>query len=226
MRVKDERKELQELLNNSPSTININVPDASVNIPGLQGMPLIDVDLKKLNKKCEREARIMMKNAVLFMVPQDMIESNEYLKNKVEVDIMSLAGMIYQLRINQTVQNTLTQQISSGLIHARYFEVFAGMSKTIGELNKQLIQTVEAIRNTWRSFKDDVKEQRTEALGPSTNNISGMLTTSTGSVITRGTKELINNVKRIKSINIQQEEYLDENHLIPDIHVEDIEAIN
>ena len=43
------------------------------------------------------------------------------------------------------------------MVNARMFEVFAGMSKTIGELNKQLIQTVEAIKETYKTFKNDVK---------------------------------------------------------------------
>ena len=107
------------------------------------------------------------------------------------------------------------------MVNARMFEVFSGMSKTIGELNKQLIQTVEAIKETYKTFREDVKEKRTEALGPSTQGPTGMLTAGDGSVVTRGTKEMINNVKRIKKIN-GTEEFIDEAQLIPNIPIEPI----
>jgi hypothetical protein len=162
----------------------------------------------------------MITNAIAFMIPEDMIENNDYLKNKLEVDVMSLAGMIYQLRTNEVMQKAMIDQINLGMVNARMFEVFAGMSKTIGELNKQLIQTVEAIKETYRTFREDVKEKRTEALGPGTR-VSDMLTTGDGSVVTRGTKELINNVKRIKQEN-GNKEFIDEAELIPDIPIEPI----
>ena len=221
MKIREERKELEKILQTSPQNIEKNVP-ASTEIPEIQIEPRITENLDELKNQSESEARIMITNAISFMIPPDMIEINKYLQNKLEVDIMSLSGMIYQLRINQIVQKTLTEEISTGIPQARMFEVFAGMSKTIGELNKQLIQTVEAIKETYKTFKQDVKEQRTEALGPGTN-VNGMLTTGDGSIVTRGTKELINNVKRIKEQNRNNEsEYLDDSQLIPKISIEPI----
>jgi len=218
MRTRDERHELEKLLEKSPKEIDKNVPKSD-DVPEIYSEPRITEDLDELKNVCEKEARIMITNAISFIIPEDMIETNEYLKNKLEIDIMSLAGMIYQLRINQIVQKTLTLEISLGISQARMFEVFTGMSKTIGELNKQLIQTVEAIKETYKTFKEDVKEKRTEALGPSTNT-NGILTTHGGSVVTRGTKELINNVKRIKTQNEENIVYLDDSKLIPDITIE------
>jgi len=217
MKVKEERKSLEKMIETSPDSISKNVATPT-DIPEIQSDPRIKEDLTELTAKCETEARIMITNAIAFMIPIDMVENNDYLKNKLEVDIMSLSGMIYQLRINQIVQKTLTEEISTGVTQARMFEVFAGMSKTIGELNKQLIQTVEAIKETYRAFREDVKEKRTETLGPS-NQINGMLTAHDGSVVTRGTKELINNVKRIKQQS-GNDAYFDDAQLVPDINIQ------
>lgn len=217
MKLKEEREELKKMLDNAPKEINANVPDKVDDIPGLRAEPVTDVDFQELRSKCEEEAEIMLKNAIKFIIPEDMIDS-EYLRNKLKVDTLSLAGMIYQLRTNEVMQKALIDQVNLGMVNARMFEVFAGMSKTIGELNKQLIQTVEAIKETYKTFKNDVKEQRTEALGPSAGP-AGMITTGDGGVVTRGTKELINSVKRIKSGNGNQQ-FIDDAELIPDLPVE------
>jgi len=217
MKTSDERKALENLIKNSPTEIKTNVPIPGEDIPELQPVPIVTTNFKKLKKKCEKEATTMIKNAISFMIPLDMIKENKYIHDKFKVDVMSLAGMIYQLRSNEVMQNALMEQIVLGLTHPRYWEVYTGMSKSIGDLNKQLLQTVEAIKETYRSFKNDVKEQRTEIFGPQ-QSVTGMLTTGDGGVVTRGTKELINQVKLLKSQNIN--EYLDEQHLIPNIPIE------
>jgi hypothetical protein len=219
MKIKEEREELNKMLNNSPKAINKNVPESEDAIPGLHAEPVTDVNFDELKLKCEIDARIMITNAISFIIPEDMIENNQYLQNKLEVDVISLASMIYQLRTNEVMQKALIDQINLGMVNARMFEVFAGMSKTVGELNKQLIQTVEAIKETYKTFREDVKEKRTEALGPGTQ-VNGMLTTGDGSVVTRGTKELINRVKEVKKQNGGSQEFIDDAELIPDIPIE------
>jgi len=218
MKARDERKELEKMLKESPDKINKNVAK-NEDVPELQSEPLIDVNFAELKAQCDSEARIMVNNSIAFVIPADMIENNAYLKNKLEIDIISLSGMIYQLRTNELMQKTLMDQVNLGMAHPRMFEVFAGMSKIIGELNKQLLQTVEAIKETYRNFKNDVKEQRNEALGPHMNETSGMITTGDGSVVTRGTKELINHVKRLKNDRNNQT-YIDDAQLVPKLNLD------
>jgi hypothetical protein len=50
-----------------------------------------------------------------------------------------------------------------------------------------------------------------------------MLTAHDGSVVTRGTKELINSVKQIKRANGIANEFIDDAQLIPDITIEPIQ---
>jgi len=225
MKIREERKELEKVLNNSPEKIDKNILQENESIPGLQVEPIMDIDFIEIKSKCESEAKLMILNSVKFILTEDMIEGNEYLQNKIMVDSLSLSGMIYQLRINEIMQKALIEQVNLGMINPRMWEVFGQLSKIIGELNKQLLQTVEAIQSTYKVIKDNIKEQRTEALSPSTSSQTGMLTAGDGSVVTRGTKELINNVKKLKKQNGNNNgnnNYLDDAELIPNIHVEDI----
>lgn len=199
MKLKEERKELEKMLESAPQEINNNVPNLNDNIPGIQVEPVTNVDFVELRKKCQREARAMLKNAIKFIITEEDLKDNKYLKNKLKVDTLSLAGMIYQLRTNEIMQKALIDQVNLGMVQARMFEVFATMSKTIGDLNKQLVQTVEALKETYKTFKQDAKDIKMEVLGPS-DEVKGILTTGNGGVVTRGTKELINKVKENKKI--------------------------
>lgn len=220
MKVKDERKVLEAMLEKNPPEIKLEKPEESSD--DLQNEPIMDVNFAELKTQCEEEARIMLTNAIAFLIPADMIENNNYLKNKLEVDIISLAGMIYQLRTNEVMQKALIDQVNLGATNPRMFEVFGQLSKIIGELNKQLIQTVEAIKETFKTFKNDVKEQRTEALAPTANS-AGMLTSGDGSVITRGTKEMIHQVRNAKH---KQQQVIENVEELPSENTFDIPKLN
>jgi len=205
MKITEEREKLESMLNNSPEDINKNVPTQD-QVPELSIPPTMDVDFDDLKTVANDEARKMVINSMRFILDKDMLK-DEYLRDKLEVDIMSLAGMIYQLRCNEAMQRALMEEVKRGQVHPRAFEVFGGLSKTIGELNKQLLQTVEAIKETHKSAKNEIKEKRTESsIGSGSNRNQGMLTTNDGGVVALGSKELINNIKKAGNVEDVTEE--------------------
>ena len=210
MKISDERKELEKMINDSSDSIG-KEPTSS-DAPELTMNPTFDIDFEQLQKECDRKAKKMIHNATGFMLSDELVKDNPYLKNKMQVDVISLAGMLYQLEVNKTMQTTLMEEVRSGALHPRMFEVFGQLSKTIGELNKQLLQTVEAIKVTYRDLKSDIRERNQDmaAIG------SGGLTRNENGTIALGTKELIKNAKQLKLKQQNQTEIED---------VEDIEEV-
>jgi len=195
MKITEQRDKLETLLNASSDKIMDEVP-----VPGhipeeLHTEPLMGLDFDELKEQCNADARIMINNSIGFILSPEMIKGNEYISNKLEVDIMSLGGMIYQLRTNEAMQKALMTEVDRGMINPRMFEVFSGLSKTIAEINKQLLGTVEAIKSTYKEIKNDIREKQTDALGPHQDE-TGMITQGDGGVVTMGTKELINHAKK------------------------------
>ena len=202
MKATEERKKLEKLLDNTPNELESN---SSINADELMQEPILNIDFESLRDKCNFEARIMINNSVSIFL-DDKLKEDEYVKNKLEVDIISLSGMIYQLRINEDMQKALMKEVDKGLINPRMFEVFSIMSRQIGDLNKQLLATVEAIKSTYKDLKLDFKEKQHELtsaytqqeIGDGSKNSSysgNMLTTSDGSYVTMGTKEIIKSMK-------------------------------
>ena len=189
MKIRDERSELEAIINSSPEKIGNEVIDASE----LKMDPTFTLDFDELQKICDRKAKKLIYTVTGFMLSDELVRENPYFKNKMQVDVISLAGMLYQLEVNKTMQTTLMEEVRSGATHPRMFEVFGQLSKTIGELNKQLLQTVEAIKMTYRDLKDDVREKnQSMALG------EGNLQRNDKGIIALGTKELIRETKKLK----------------------------
>ena len=191
MKISQEREALEKMINQSPESIDKNSP---TNTPELAMEPAFDIDFNKLQKNCDQRARKRIHNVTGFLLSDELVKENPYLRNKMQVDVISLGGMLYQLEVNKTMQTTLMEEVRAGALHPRMFEVFGQLSKTIGELNKQLLQTVEAIKITYRDLKEDIREKNQDlaALG------EGLIKNERG-IIAFGTKELIKETKKLKA---------------------------
>jgi len=191
MKIKDERDELEKIINQSSDKIGQSAPTDS---PELKMEPVFDADFNEIQKDCEKRAKKMIHTATGFMLSDEIIKQNPYLKNKMQIDVISLAGMLYQLTVNETMQKALMEEVRSGALHPRMFEVFAAVSKTIGELNKQLLQTTEAIKITYRDLRNDIREKNQDQMALT----DGGITKNAKGILTSGTKELIKETKRLK----------------------------
>jgi hypothetical protein len=199
MKIKDEREELEKLINQSPEKIGkeaIDIPEE------LKNEPAFDIDFAKLQKNCDKRAKKMVHNATGFMLTDEVVKDNPYLKNKMEVDVISLAGMLYQLEASKTMQTALMEEARAGALHPRMFEVFGQLTKVISELNKQLLQTVEAIKVTYRDIKNDIREKNQDlaAIG------EGSISRGENGIVALGTKELIKETKKLKMKQRDQED--------------------
>jgi len=193
MNARDEKDELQKMIDAADNKLDKNTP--KFDAPELTMEPAFHIDFEQLQKDCEKRAKKMIHNATGFMFSDEVVKDNSYLKNKMQVDIISLAGMLYQLSVNETMQKALMEEVRSGAMHPRMFEVFGQLSKTIGDLNKQLLQTVEAIKITYRDLKQDIREKNQDmaALG------QGGLVKNEKGILALGTKELIRETKKLKA---------------------------
>lgn len=207
MKAKEERENLERILETTPDTL---AKDEMRSEEDLRQEPVLNVDFESLREKCNYEARVLLNNSVGVFL-DDKLKDEDYVKNKLEVDIMSLSGMIYQLRVNEDMQRALMKQVDAGMINPKMFEVFSQMSRAIGELNKQMLATVEAIKSTYKDLKMDFKEKQHELtaysggpageIGPGESARPNILTTADGSFVTMGTKEIIKNMKLQKNSN-------------------------
>ena len=195
MKAKDEKRELEKLIDQAAENLNENVPSPN-QTPELQSEPSFEIDYEKIQKDCDKQAKKMIKNATGLMMNDEIVKTNQYLKNKMDVDVLSLADMLYQLQTNKLMQKALMEEVRHGAMQARMFEVFGQLTKTINEINKQLLQTVEAIKSTYRDLRDDIRQNSEELKALGTGD-SGLMRNSKG-LVTMGSKELINQTKRLK----------------------------
>lgn len=217
--IKSDREDFEKLLNgldpvtpaNAPSATDIvnqtpttaSVVDSTTPAETLQ-VKMLNFDYDGIKKGLRKKARKTILNAVKHIIPKKYLDE-EYVQDKIEQDIETLASLYMQQENNTVVQRSIMEQINSGNSTPRMYEVFGQLTDRIQALNKQIFDTEQRIRKTYVDLKYEILDKINDDFamgveGPQTNtpkieNQQGMVVTSTKSLI-EGARQ-----KHIEKIN-------------------------
>lgn len=182
----DIRKELDDLIGDSPLDVENDPKDLPIQARPTDLAPMVNyTELKAgASKKAQKTITSLMK----FYLDADIIEQDEYIKAKKQMDEMTMSSLIYQLQAGERALTTLLETIDSGELAPRMFEVLATLQKSMLDIIKsQTMYLMAAEEGTKRIARDiEIYQQRQsqseiEQAGGDTGNKN----------IQRGTKDLM-----------------------------------
>lgn len=182
----DIRKELDDLIGDSPLEVENDPKDLPIQARPTDVAPMVNyVDLKaSASKKAQKTITSLMK----FYLDADIIEQDEYIKAKKQMDEMTMSSLIYQLQAGERALTTLLETIDSGELAPRMFEVLATLQKSMLDIIKsQTMYLMAAEEGTKRIARDiEIYQQRQNQ-----SEIEGAGGDSSNKNIQRGTKDLM-----------------------------------
>jgi len=182
----DIRLELDALIGDSPLDVENDPKDLPIQAKPTAMAPLVNyTELKSTaTKKAQKTITALMK----FYLDADIIEKDEYIAAKKQMDEMTMSSLIYQLNSGEKALTTLLETIDSGELAPRMFEVLATLQKSMLDIIKsQTMYLMAAEEGTKRIARDlEIYQQRAnkseiEGAGGDTGNKN----------IQRGTKDLM-----------------------------------
>lgn len=123
---------------------------------------LFEFDIDAIRKGLRKRARKTVMNMAKHILPEEMME-REYIQDKIEQDIETLADLYVQVECNKTMQASLIDAVSRGNGGPRSYEVFGQLTDKIAGLNKQALATEQTIRKTYIDLKFEIRDKDTEA---------------------------------------------------------------
>lgn len=203
MKLKEQTEQLKSLLKSTDNStsINLNSPsDLSASVDAmpaeLEPAPLFDIDFEKVQRNMQKRARKTLNKIIEHIIPDNLLD-NQYVKEKMEQDIITLSGLHYQIYTNELMQRVLMQTVGQGNPSPRLFETFTMISKNIADTNKQMMLTEEALRKSYIDIKYEIRTKENEMVEIGQGStIAGILPETNNNYLTnRGTKNLINSIK-------------------------------
>lgn len=196
MTLKEERKDLQNLLN-ATTGVNLtpqndNAQPQSSPIEEIEVEPLFEFDWDAENKKIRKRARQTIKKIVELVVPKE-IQGVSYIEDKMEQDEITLTALYTQQRAAEVMQRSIVESTAKGNNAPRMYEVFGQLSEKLMSINKQIIATETQLRKTYIDLKSDYREKQADeknSLPQTTNALPS--STNQNNYLAKGTKDLIN----------------------------------
>ena len=180
------RQELDDLIGDGVMDVESDPKDLPIQARPTDLAPMVNyVDLKAgATKKAQKTITSLMK----FYLDADIIEQDEYIKAKKQMDEMTMSSLIYQLQAGERALTTLLETIDSGELAPRMFEVLATLQKSMLDIIKsQTMYLMAAEEGTKRIARDiEIYQQRQNQA-----EIEGAGGDSGNKNIQRGTKDLM-----------------------------------
>jgi len=159
-------------------------PTESNNLPAFSSRTNQAVSYTEIKDKASDVSKRLMNSLLKFYLSNDLIENNDYIRLKANIDMMTHANLNKQLQISERAIDTLMNAIDEGEVSPRMFEVLGGMQKTMLDIMKHQTLHMMATEESMKKLKRDVdiySDNKSE--GSSSKKIDGN--------VTRGTRNLM-----------------------------------
>jgi len=171
---------------------------AKLSHPGTRSM-----DFYGVKDELEKEAKKILKSVMEFYVDRKIINKDEYIRAKKQVDEMSLSNILFSLKTCQHAIIKLLEEIDMGSMHPRNFEVLAALNAQLMSVVKHQAAFMVTLEEGYKKVKHDhdqiEKENKTE---DGTTTLTGADGETIIPLKVRGTKQLMeglqSNLKQTK----------------------------
>jgi hypothetical protein len=186
MSKKNLRNSISELLDDDLPD-EVNIPDEDLDdIAGHR--PVTSYDTMRTGAYAK--AKRVMDGLLKLYLSQEIIEEQEYIKARVELDKMSLGALIFQMETAERAIITMLDNIDSGEMHPRMFEVLGGLQKTLLDIVKSQTMYLMASEENMKKLSRDI-----DVYKPQFKAIAAEKTNNGGMISSRGTKELMRSIQ-------------------------------
>ena len=188
MSKKNLRNSISELLNDDLPD-EVNIPEEDLDDLKEQQRPVTSYDTMRTGAYAK--AKKVMDGLLKLYLSEEIIEEQEYIKARVELDKMSLGALIFQMETAERAIITMLDNIDSGEMHPRMFEVLGGLQKTLLDIVKSQTMYLMASEENMKKLSRDIdvyKPQYKALTAEKTPNTAGLISS-------RGTKELMKSIR-------------------------------
>lgn len=214
------RGELDSLIGENEESLNVEKDPEDASQLTEQESSLPPANYGKLKDKATKKAEKTIDSLLKFYLDQDIIDNDEYVKAKRNMDVMTMSSLIYQLQAGERALTTLLESIDNGEVTARMFEVLGTLQKSMLDIIKsQNMYLMSAEESTKRIARDaEIYHQRSATQQQENKSINSGKGDSQNENIQKGTKGLL---AKIQEANKEQKEEEDSN--VQDVEPEENE---
>lgn len=190
----------------------LSTPD----IPPIKPVRLMNVD--SIKSEVESEARAILESLSNFYNDMDNLPADSYIKHKQKIDALNISTMAFQIRTAQHAIAKLIEEIDSGRMEPRLFEVLAQLQNQIMQMPKNFSSYMSQMEKNYKQLKSEsgeIKDQENIKFDENGNimqtpeNIEALKVRGTKSLM-ESMQTIIRSGQKIKDAEIIQDDIEDD----------------
>lgn len=179
----------------------LSMPD----IPPIKPHRFINVDSVK--NEVEVEARAILESLSKFYNDMENLPADNYIRHKQKIDALSISTMAFQIRTAQHAISKLVEEIDSGRIEPRLFEVLAQLQNQIMQMPKNFSNYMSQMEKNYKQLRSEAEELNKQNIEFDSEGNIMQSKENVDALKVRGNKTLMENLQNImKSGNVKEAE--------------------
>jgi hypothetical protein len=159
-------------------------------LPSISAVKPLNYEVVK--KFADEKAESIVETVVLLYLPKEFVFEHDYVTQKMTVDKMTVSNLIFQMKTAEHAIKKLLEEMDTGNVQPRVFEVLAALQKSKMEIVKHLAQFMVMLENNYKSLRLDYESNVSEATHTQDAEAEEIRTESTRF---RGTKGLMSSLQ-------------------------------
>jgi hypothetical protein len=169
----------------------LSAPD----IPPMKPQRFINVDSVKT--EVEVEARAILDSLSRFYNDMENLPADSYIKHKQKIDALSISTMAFQIRTAQHAISKLVEEIDSGRMEPRLFEVLAQLQNQIMQMPKNFSNYMSQMEKNYKQLRSESEEMNKENIEFDSEGNLMQSKDNMDALKVRGNKSLMENLQNI-----------------------------
>jgi hypothetical protein len=117
-----------------------------------------ELNVDGVRTEVETEARAILDSLSKFYNDMENISEDSYIRHKQKIDAMSISTMAFQIRTAQHAIAKLIEEIDSGRLEPRLFEVLAQLQNQIMQMPKNFSAYMSQMEKNYKQLKSESEE--------------------------------------------------------------------
>jgi hypothetical protein len=169
----------------------LSAPD----IPPMKPQRFINVDSVKT--EVEVEARAILDSLSKFYNDMENLPADNYIRHKQKIDALNISTMAFQIRTAQHAISKLVEEIDSGRMEPRLFEVLAQLQNQIMQMPKNFSNYMTQMEKNYKQLKSESSEINKENIEFDSEGNLMQSKDNMDALKVRGNKSLMENLQNI-----------------------------
>lgn len=134
--------------------IGNDIAPSSNNLPAFNEIEKLDqADVKD---RATKQGKSLVNSVLKLYLSNEMITQNDYVKAKAAIEQATLTTLISQIEKLEHALDVMLNNIDTGEMHPRMFEVYGGLQKTMLDLLKHQTMHMHAMEESTKKLKHDI----------------------------------------------------------------------